>query len=46
MDKKNFFGQQNFFFCYAGNKLVILAKLGALILKMILVFFYHITFLR
>ena len=32
------------FFCYASNTMVILAKLGALIQKMILVFFYHVTF--
>ena len=33
-------------FCYVTNQIVILANLGALILKIQLVFFYHITFLR
>ena len=37
---------KKFFFCYVTNEIVILANLGALILKMQLVFFHHIAFLR
>ena len=38
--------QKKDFFCYETNKIVILAHLGALILKIQLVFLNHVTFLR
>ena len=39
--------QKKIFFCYASNKIELLANLGALISKMILLFFFfHVTFLR